>query len=95
MGCVRISILFGWKAFILQTDNQSLTFLSDAKSKNDRIISWALVFQGYDYTVKGIPGKDNMLADYINRIVMDSEESSTFLFNVLNCVNNSNCFCVL
>ena len=51
------------KLFILQTDHQRLTFLNDAKLKNDPIMRWALAIQGYDYTVKDIPGKDNVLAD--------------------------------
>ena len=40
------------KLFILQTDHQRLTFLNDAKLKNDPIMRWALAIQGYDYTVK-------------------------------------------
>ena len=63
------------KQFILQTDHQSLTFLTDAKFKNDRIMRWALALKGYDYTVKDIPGKDNVLTDYLNRIVIDPDKS--------------------
>ena len=36
---------------------------------------WALALQGYDNTAKDIPGKDNVLADYVSRIVIDPNES--------------------
>ena len=50
------------KPFILQTDHQPLTFLNDAKFKNDQIIKhWALALQGYDYTMKDIPRENNVL----------------------------------
>ena len=34
---------------------------------------WALALQKCDYTVKDIPGKDNAVADYLSRLVVDSE----------------------
>ena len=33
----------------------------------------ALVPQEYDYTVMNIPGKDNAVADYLSRLVVDCE----------------------
>ena len=63
------------KPFILQTDHQPLTFLNNAKFKNDQIMRWALALQGHDYTVKDIPGKNNVLADFLSRIVIDPDES--------------------
>ena len=61
------------KPLVLQTDHQPLTFLKDAKFRNDRIMRWALALQGYDHTVKDIPGKDNVVVDYSSRLVVDSE----------------------
>ena len=57
------------KLFILQTDHRPLEFLNKAKFKNDRIMRWALALQGYDYHVEDIPGRDNVLADYLSRIM--------------------------
>ena len=61
------------KPFVLQTDHQPLTFIKNAKFRNDRIMRWASALQEYDYTVKDIPDKDNVVADYFSRIVDDSE----------------------
>ena len=74
-GITKFRLYLAGKPFILQTDHQPLKFLNDAKFKNDRIMRWALALQGYDYTVKDIPGRDNVLADYLSRIVIDSKES--------------------
>ena len=61
------------KPFVLQTDHQPFTFLRDVKFRNDRIMRWALALLEYDYTVKDIPGKDNVVADYLRRLVVDFE----------------------
>ena len=57
------------KPFILQTDHKPLTYLNQAKFQNDRIMRWALALQGYDNKVESIPGKDNVVADYLSRII--------------------------
>ena len=74
-GVSKFRLCLAGKPFILQTDHQPLTFLSDAKFKNDRIVRWAFALQMYNYTVADIPGKDNVLADYLIRIVIDPDES--------------------
>ena len=58
------------KPFVLQTDHQPLTFLKNAKFRNDRIMRWTLALQEYDYTVKNIRGKDNVVPDYLSRLVL-------------------------
>ena len=74
-GVSKFRLNLAGKPFILQTDYQPLTFLNVAKFKNDRIMRWALALQGYDFTVNDIPGKDNVLADFLSRIVIDPDES--------------------
>ena len=70
LGCEKILSLFTGKKFVLQTDHKPLTFLGSACYKNDRIMRWSLSLQEYDFVVKDIAGKDNILADYLSRIVV-------------------------
>ena len=67
-GVSKFRLYLAGKPFVLQSDHPHLTFQKDAKFRNDRIMRWALALQGYDYTVKDIPGKDNVAADYLTHI---------------------------
>ena len=72
-GVSKFCLYLAGKPFVLQTDHQPLTFLKNAKFQSDRIMRWPLALQGYDYTVKDIPGKDNLVANYLSHLVVDSE----------------------
>ena len=52
---------------IVYTDHNPLTFLKKLKDKNQRLLRWSLLLQGYDLIIKHIPGKDNVLADALSR----------------------------
>ena len=58
--------------FVLETDHQPLAHLNRAKVSNPRLMRWALRLQKYDYSVRVIPGKENVGADYLSRIVEDA-----------------------
>ena len=58
------------KRFTLQTDHQPLAYLGKAKFQNNRVMRWVLTLQGYDYYVEDIPGKNNVAADYLSRIMV-------------------------
>ena len=68
-GMTKFRLHLAGKFFILQTDHKSLSYLNQAKFQNDRVMRWALALQGYNYKVESIPGKDNVVADYLSRII--------------------------
>ena len=72
-GVSEFRLYLAGKPLVLPTDHQPLTFLKDAKFQNDRIMRWALGLQKYGYTVKDISGKGNVVANYLSRLVADSE----------------------
>ena len=65
----KFRLYLAGKPFILQTDHKPLSYLNQAKFQNNRIMRWALALQGYNYKVESIPGKDNVVADYLSRII--------------------------
>ena len=68
-GITKFRLYLAGKPFILQTDHQPLAYINNTKYQNDRIMRWALSLHGYDYTVQGIPGKNNVGADYLSRVL--------------------------
>ena len=68
-GVTRFRLYLAGKPFILQTDHQPLAHINKTKYQNDRIMRWALALQGYDHIVEDIPGKDNVAADYLSRVM--------------------------
>ena len=42
-------------------------FIQQKKFSNDRIMRWSLQLQPYRMTIEAIPGKDNLMADYLSR----------------------------
>ena len=68
-GVIKFRLYLAGKSFVLQTDHQPLAYINITKCQKDRIMRWALALQGYDYTVQDIPGKDNVAADYLSRMM--------------------------
>ena len=56
------------RQFILESDASALLYLNKAKhSANRRLTRWALELQEFDYRIHHIPGKENLLSDYLSR----------------------------
>lgn len=53
--------------FILQTDNQALTYLDSMKNTNARLMRWSLKLQEWSPYIQHIKGKDNCVADFLSR----------------------------
>lgn len=53
--------------FTLETDHRPLQYLNRSKTENGRLMRWAIQLQQHNFTVKVIPGRDNVGADYLSR----------------------------
>jgi len=56
--------------FILQTDHRNMLYLE--KSQAPKLIRWRLRLQEYLFTIEHIPGKDNVIADALSRLLLVS-----------------------
>lgn len=59
--------LYG-KEFTLETDHQPLSHLTKNKITNPRLMRWALLLQPYRFRIVAIPGRSNVIADYLSRV---------------------------
>ena len=53
--------------FIILSDHKPLLSMAEAEN-NARVQRWRLKLQGYDYTIKHIVGKSNVIADSLSRL---------------------------
>ena len=60
------SYLYG-KEFVLQTDQQPLTYLRNMRNSNGRLMRWALSLQSLSFRIEYIKGQDNVGADILSR----------------------------
>ena len=54
------------KRFILETDHANLVWME--KSTVPKIIRWRMYLQSYDFLIRHIPGKQNIIADWFSRL---------------------------
>ena len=50
------------------TDHNPLVFIQKMKDKNQRLLRWSLLLQGFNICVKHIKGRDNVVADALSRV---------------------------
>ena len=55
------------KEFQLETDHRPLQYLTSASFKNPRIMRWSLALQEFRYSIKALPGEQNIIADMMSR----------------------------
>lgn len=61
------------KPFLLETDHRPLQYLTSASFKNARIMRWSLSLQEFKYTIKALPGENNLFADIASRSEVDQD----------------------
>jgi hypothetical protein len=71
--------LLGHK-FIIKTDQKSLKSLMDQSLQTPEQQAWLHKFLGYDFTVEYKPGKENLAADALSRVMLLAWSQPTSLF---------------
>ena len=58
--------LYG-RFFEVHTDHRPLIYLHEKRSTNRRLMRWSLVLQEHRFRVTSVPGRANLLADFLSR----------------------------
>jgi len=61
------SVYFGMEKVVVLTDHSPLQFLKSMGKHNNKLLRWSLELGEYNLEVKHIPGRLNILADYLSR----------------------------
>lgn len=71
------SLLYG-NRFTIQTDHKPLKWLTSIKEPNSRLLRWKIKMQEFNYDeITYVKGKDNLVADALSRIRIESDNEST------------------
>ena len=67
-----------WSAYcsnkvICHTDHQPLKYIRSQKDPRGKIAQWITELENIEYSVKYIPGSENVEADYLSRIAVDKQ----------------------
>ena len=55
------------RPFLVETDHKPLLFMHKNKSKNSRLLRWALALQQFKFNIAAINGTDNVISDLLSR----------------------------
>ena len=61
----------GYEVFV-HTDHSAIRFLMNKPITNGRVTRWLLLLQEFNITIIDKPGKENVVADYLSHINIDS-----------------------
>ena len=71
--------------FILETDNENLTFLNTATSS--RVYRWKLAIQRNAFNIRHVVGELNVLADAFSRCVFDNHSTKAYPIQAVATMN--------
>ena len=71
------------KKFSFMVDHHSLLYLVNQPLVTDRVARWIMILLEYDFEVVYIPGKRQIVADYLSRDTNTTEEGIDDSFNEL------------
>ena len=69
------------RRFQLQTDHKALEYIFEGKTKNQKLLRWALSIQEFDFEVVYRKGKENGNADGLSRLVVNTIEGPAYHFS--------------
>jgi hypothetical protein len=58
----------------LHTDHVAIKYLMNKPITNGRVTRWFLLLQEFDITILDKPGKDNVVVDFLSRIISNENE---------------------
>lgn len=64
----------GYPTFV-HTDHTTIRYLMNKEITNARVTRWLLLLQEFDITIVDNPGKENVVADFLSRLVNNSDNS--------------------
>ena len=59
--------------FVIETDHRNLTYMY--RSTTPKVVRWRLALLDHDYEVRHLPGKENVVADALSRVLTLGDES--------------------
>ena len=64
----------GYPTFV-HTDHTAIRYMMNKPITNARVTRWLLLLQEFDITIVDKPGKENVVADFLSKLVNNSDDS--------------------